>query len=554
MTLPEDSNSGARVNVSRFLDRMGTERGDASALLIPRGRDRQGDIDYLQLSFRELAIEQDGWAARLRERGIQRGSRVLLMARPGLPLIALCFALFKIGAVPVVIDPGMGLRSFLACVRRSEPEALVGIGIAIWVSRIFRSAFRSVRTKVMVGGPLSRAPVAENGAGIQAAETRSDDLAAILFTSGSTGAPKGVCYEHGMFEAQVEAIRAEYGIEPGEVDLPMLPIFALFNPALGMTTVVPEINPSKPATVDPAKIVQAIEQCGVTNSFGSPVLWKKIGAYCAKRGKRLPSLKRILMAGASAPPELMRQFRGLLKDGHAYSPYGATEVLPVSSISDEAIIDLTRDDALLGKGTCVGRPLPGVEVRILASSDGVLDASALDSPVEQGEIGEIVVTGPSVTKQYDRLPGPTREAKILEGSRVWHRMGDLGYFDLEGRLWFCGRKVERVETGDAVFFTDCCEGVFNRLEEVYRSALIAYSVDGKTVPAIAIEPMPDCFPENGQARDAFIAKLIEIGSKTDATRPIDRFVFQKAFPVDVRHNAKIHRLALAKRITAGSMG
>ena len=115
---------------------------------------------------------------------------------------------------------------------------------------------------------------------------RPGELAAILFTSGSTGAPKGVCYEHGMFDAQVRLIRETYGIEPGEVDLPLLPIFALFNPALGMTSVIPEIDPRHPARADPAKIVQAIRQEKVTNSFGSPTLWRKVAEYCRARRHR----------------------------------------------------------------------------------------------------------------------------------------------------------------------------------------------------------------------------------------------------------------------------
>src|SRR5690606_34747712 len=198
----------------------------------------------------------------------------------------------------------------------------------------------------------------------------------------------------------------------GEVDLPMLPIFALFNPALGMTTVVPEIDPSKPATVDPAKVVQAIRQCGVTNSFGSPALWTKIGAYCVSHDIKLPSLKRILMAGAPVPPALMRQFQGILADGHVHSPYGATEVLPVSSVSDGEVLGFAAERSARGEGTCVGKVLPGVEARILATSDGVLSAGDLERPLPPGEIGEIVVTGPSVTKAYDALPEATALAKI----------------------------------------------------------------------------------------------------------------------------------------------
>lgn len=532
------------ANVSRFLDEKAETQPDVAALMVPRGRDAGGAIDYLRLSFRELAAEQNEWARRFRGKGIGKGERVLLMVKPGLPLIAICFALFKIGAVPVVIDPGMGLKSFLNCVRRSRPDYLVGISLAIWVSRVFRKSFRSLKGKVKVGGPLAR--VADRFCAEAAEQTLASDLAAVLFTSGSTGAPKGVCYEHGMFEAQVEAIRAQYGIEPGEVDLPMLPIFALFNPALGMTTVVPEINPSKPATVDPEKIVQAIEQCGVTNSFGSPALWAKIGVYCDSHDIQLPSLKRILMAGAPVPPSMMKQYRRILPNGHVHSPYGATEVLPVSSVSDEEVLEVAAERSARGEGTCVGRLLPGVEAKILPLSEDALDADALAKELPAGEIGEIVVTGPSVTKAYDGLPEATRLSKVLDGPRVWHRIGDLGYFDGDGRLWFCGRKVERVVADAGIFYTDRCEGVVNVHPNVFRSALIAYSENGAIVPALVLEPFSGMYPNGKDEEEALLSEVRALAANSEVTRGIRHFFLHKGFPVDVRHNAKIHRLALAK--------
>ena len=532
------------ANVSRFLDDKAESQPEVAALMVPRGRKSDGSIDYLRLSFRELAAEQNEWARSFRAKGMGKGSRVLLMVKPGLPLIAICFALFKIGAVPVVIDPGMGLKSFLNCVRRSKPEYLVGISLAIWVSRVFRKSFRSLRGKVKVGGPLVR--VAGGFEEELAEPTQIDDLAAVLFTSGSTGAPKGVCYEHGMFEAQVEAIRAQYEIQPGEVDLPMLPIFALFNPALGMTTVVPEINPSKPATVDPPKIIQAIKQCGVTNSFGSPALWSKIGVYCDSHDIQLPSLKRILMAGAPVPPTVMRQYRRILPNGHVHSPYGATEVLPVSSVSDEEVLQVAAERSAKGEGTCVGRLLPRVEAKILPLSEDELKAEALENELPPGEIGEIVVTGASVTKEYDQLPEATRLSKILEGNRVWHRIGDLGYFDSDGRLWFCGRKVERVETESGAYYTDLCEGVVNVHSKVFRSALIAYSKNGTVLPALVIEPFEDQYPSSGDEEAKLLDEVRELAANKEVTAGIRHFFLHKGFPVDVRHNAKIHRLSLAK--------
>ncbi len=532
------------VNVSRFLDEKAQSQPEVAALMVPRGRTADGAIDYLSLSFRELAAEQNEWARRFRAKGMGKGSRVLLMVKPGLPLIAICFALFKIGAVPVVIDPGMGLKSFLKCVDRSKPEFLVGISLAVWVSRVFRKSFRSVRAKMKVGGPLVR--VANSFSEEVPEATLRDDLAAVLFTSGSTGAPKGVSYEHGMFEAQVEAIRTQYDIQPGEVDLPMLPIFALFNPALGMTTVVPEINPSKPATVDPKKIVQAIQQCGVTNSFGSPALWAKIGVYCDSHDIEFSTLNRILMAGAPVPPTMMKQYKRILPNGHVHSPYGATEVLPVSSVMDDDVLEVAAARSARGEGTCVGKILPGVEARILPLKEDAMDASDLEKQVAPGEIGEIVVTGPSVTKAYDQLPEATRLSKILDGERVWHRIGDLGYLDSDGRLWFCGRKVERVEAVDGVYYSDRCEGVVNVHLKVFRSALIRYEVDGAVVPALVLEPFSGMYPQSNDEEESFLEEVRSLAAACEVTAGIRHFFLHRGFPVDVRHNAKIHRLTLAK--------
>ncbi len=533
--------SGKTVNVARHLPAMAASAPDREALLVPRGRGQSG-IDYQRLTFAELDAEVDARRRRLTEAGVTRGTRVLLLVKPGLELIAMVFALFKAGAVPVLIDPGMGLRGFLRCVRHTRPEAMVAIPAGIWLARVFRGDFRSVRVRLRADEREARQPGAEP---LPLEPTGPRDPAAVLFTSGSTGPAKGVCYEHGMFEAQVRLIRSQYGIEPGEIDLPMLPVFALFNPALGMTTVVPEINPSRPASVDPAKIVQAIRQCGVTNSFGSPVLWKKIGRHCRERGIRLPSLRRILMAGTAAPPSVLRDYRHILDGGEIHTPYGATEALPVCSISGTEILGETAVLTEEGRGTCVGRPVPEIEARVLPVAAGPLSAPTPALPT--GEIGEIAVRGPVVTRAYDGLPEATAAAKIPDGDDVWHRMGDLGYFDEAGRLWFCGRLAERVEAGEKIHYTDCCEAVFNTHPHVFRTALIGWESPAGRVPALAVEPEPGMFPRGQAARRALAGELAALGANHPHTREITRFFFVKHFPVDVRHNAKIHRRTLARR-------
>jgi acyl-CoA synthetase (AMP-forming)/AMP-acid ligase II len=532
----------ANANIARHLEAMAAAQPRTPALKVPRGRTRAGDIDYLTLSFAELAAEAAAWEARLRAAGVARGDRTLVMVRPGLPLIAAAFALFRLGAVPVIIDPGMGLRSFLACVARTRPRALVGIPLAQLASRIFRGPFRSVVLRVPVPGSLT-ARLASPGRpfpapAAPAAPNEAGDLAAILFTSGSTGAPKGVCYEHGMFEAQIRLIRDTYGISPGEIDLPLLPIFALFNPALGMTSVVPEIDPRRPAAVDPAKIVQAIRQEGVTNSFGSPTLWRIIGDYCRERKLALPSLRRVLCAGAPVPAALWAQAAEFLPNGRLHSPYGATEALPVSSVGGD---EIARGAARAGAP--VGRPLPGIGVKIIAISDRPIPTLADAVELPAGQVGEIIVAGPVVTKAYDGLPAATAAAKIAgPAGSSWHRMGDCGSLDADGGLWFHGRQAERVETATGPLFTEPCERVFRAHPRAARCALIGLGGRGRQVPALVVEARVRGAADAGR----LAAELRALGRRSPATADIRDFYFRPKFPVDVRHNAKIHRLALAR--------
>jgi acyl-CoA synthetase (AMP-forming)/AMP-acid ligase II len=532
-------------NVAHYLAEQARGQPDGVAVRAPDGRLADGSIRYQARSFGSLEAEASAAAHLLTDLGIARGTRVLLMVKPGLDLIRVVFALFKVGAVPIVIDPGMGLSKFLKCVRHSNPSAVVGIPAAILVARLFRPSFKGVSVKFSVGRKFARqlSRFEDRGA-FPVVDSAVDELAAILFTSGSTGPAKGVCYAHGMFMAQVEAIRAQYDIEPGEVDLPMLPVFALFNPALGMCTVVPEMNPSRPATVDPAKIVQAIEQNQVTNSFGSPALWTKIARYCEAHSVTLPSIRRILMAGAPVPPALMRQMQAILPNGEIHTPYGATEALPVSSISATEVLKETAERTQRGEGTCVGAPLPLVSVRVIEPVEGAIGTIASVVNCAVGVIGEIVVKGPSVTRGYDALAKADGESKIQDGEYLWHRMGDMGWLDASGRLWFCGRKAERVLTQDEPLYTDCCEALFNQHPEVFRSALID---TGGGVPGLVIEPEVGQFPRSAAARRRFEASLAALGQTCAMTAAIDRFYFEKSFPVDVRHNAKIHRLSLARK-------
>lgn len=540
------------LNIARYLPQMARERPDQVAVVTGVGRDAQGKVIYERLTFAELDRASDAYAWGLTAYGIGRGARVLLMVRAGLPLISLTFALFKAGCIPILIDPAMGRQNLAQCIAECEPDALIGVERAHVARLLFRKAFRSVTRAVTVGRRWfwGGATLDELRVDLRTPfpiETmRSDDTAAILFTTGSTGVPKGVLYEHGMFNAQVEIIKDLYQLEPGEVEMPAFPLFALFNVAMGVTSAIPDLDPTRPAACDPAKIVEIIRDQGVTSTFGSPAIWNKVTRYCQAQGIRLPTLRRVLMAGAPVPLAIHERFQPILTPpADTHTPYGATEALPVASFSGREVMAAMAERNDLTAGTCVGFPAPGVTLRIIPISDEEISTWDESLALPPYAVGEIAVKGPAATKSYVNREHSTRLAKIREGATIWHRMGDLGYLDAAGRLWFYGRKSHRVQLADSCLYTEPCEMVFNQHPDVYRSALVGIQRGGAAAAAIIIEPEAGRLPASPAARERFTQELLALGAQHPMTAGIATILFHPSFPVDIRHNAKIFREKLA---------
>jgi acyl-CoA synthetase (AMP-forming)/AMP-acid ligase II len=540
-------------NIAGHLTEMARLQPSRPAVICAQGRDEKGLVAYEQLTFRELEEASNRLACGLESAGIRRGVRTALMVPPGPDFFALSFALFKTGAVPVLIDPGIGIRNLDACLAHAQPEAFIGIPKAHAVRATLGWARGSIRINVTVGAKWfwgghtlrelrARIPADQP---FTAVEPASDETAAILFTSGSTGAPKGAVYTHEIFNAQVAHIRGLYGIQPGELDLATFPLFALFGPALGMTAVVPEMDPTRPANVDPANIVSAIEKFGITNMFGSPALIDRVGRHGEAHGIKLSTLRRVISAGAPVPARTLARFVTMLRPGaQVFTPYGATECLPVASIGSDEVLGETRHRTDQGAGICIGRPVPGLAAKIIRITDDAIANwdDTLELPAR--EIGEIAVKAAHATKTYFNLPAATALAKIPDPASggFYHRMGDVGYFDELGRLWFCGRKAHRVVTPQGTRFTVPCEGVFNRNPRVYRTALVGVRRNDATEPVLCVELEAGA---GSVSKETIRAELRELGSQNECTRQIQTILFHPAFPVDVRHNAKIFRDKLA---------
>ncbi|MBU6333756.1 MAG: AMP-binding protein [Chloroflexi bacterium] len=545
-------------NVARYLPLMARERAEQTAIVSVARRERSGRLHYVRWTYAELDRESDAYAHGLLAAGICRGTRVLLMVRAGLPLIGLTFALFKLGAVPIVIDPAMGRRNLLQCITECAPQALIGVPRAHLARLLFPAPFRTLQTAVTVGprlgwGGPTLAALRQQGLGRGAfppADAPADELAAILFTTGSTGVPKGVEYTHGIFDAQVQLIRDVYHITAGEIEMPAFPLFSLFNVALGLTSAIPPLDPTRPAQCDPRGIVRMIHDLQVTSSFGSPAIWRRVAAYCLSARLTLPSLRRVLMAGAPVPLEVHRQLHQLMPaDGDSHTPYGATEALPIVSAPGRAILAAHAEHPGPLGGTCVGWPLPGTTVRIIAIDDAAIAVwhDALALPPEH--VGEIVVRGPTVTARYHQRPAATRLAKIADGDAVWHRMGDIGRLDAAGRLWFYGRKSHRVILPDQTLFTEPVELVFNSHPAVRRTALVGVAHGDGIRPVVCVELPDGRIPGRADAA-RLIDGLRTLGAAYAPTAQIDTFLFHRGFPVDIRHNAKIFREQLARWASA----
>ncbi len=516
------------TNVASHLTGMAARQPSTVAVRYPDGRGGWGEITYAGLERDTVRI-----AKGLVSVGIGPGVRTVLMVPPGRDFFALVFAMFRCGAIPIVVDPGMGVANLATCLAESAPEAFVGIPKAHLARLVLGWSRWTIRTTVWVGTRISPSGFTLEGIRRRGERAQSsvdqaggDDVAAILFTSGSTGTPKGAVYTHANFAAQVTLLRDLYGIEPGEVDLATFPLFALFDPALGMTTVVPDMDFTRPGSVTPQNILDPLRRFDVTNAFGSPALWRRVVADASDPAD-FASVRRVLSAGAPVPTRVLQSLRSLLPEGaQVFTPYGATEALPVASIGSDEILGETAARTADGAGVCVGRAVAPNDVRVIRIDDGPIATWSDDLCVPDGEVGEIVVKGPTVTQTYFARSDSTRAAKIADGDVVRHRMGDVGYFDDAGRLWYCGRKAHRVETPDGPVFPMQVErmldgdGLQTALVGVGDRAAICYRGD----------------------KDA-----LRVRAKHPAAARVSEYLHHpRPFPVDPRHNAKIRRELLAE--------
>lgn len=485
--------------------------------------------NWIPLTYRDIFDQTQRFISGLEAGGYIPGMTAALLTPPSADFFPFALALLKLGITPILVEPALGIKKIRDVYEESKPDIFVGNPLTHALRMIFGWGRKSVKHNLTIN-QSSRFTFHESSS---IARRPLSERAAIIYTSGSTGLPKGAIYTQENLAAQLELLKNTFNISPDEIDLPAFPLYALIDLLLGVTSVIPDINFPVPGKTDPAKVIGAIQKFNVTNMFASPVVLDILAAHGVPRSVKLPSLKRIITAGAPAAIDLQKRFRHLLADHTSlFGIYGATESLPIAKVESHDVFAL-EEKTKNGAGICLGKPIGGVTVRIIPITDEPIEEWQDSLTVKPNVVGEITVQSAATTREYLNRPESNRISKIEYRGEVIHRMGDVGYFDDEGRLWYCGRKSHRVITKDDVLFTEQIENIFNAHPQIYRTALVG--VSGEPVLWVELEKRVRV------NEDKIRRELMDMAKHHSQASTIKKFLFIKKLPTDVRHNSKIIR-------------
>ena len=493
------------------------------ARLVARARlhpDRVAIADRAQrLTFSELADRTGRVAARLRASGVAPGDHVLVFVPMSVELYATLLGTLRMGAAAVFVDAWADRRRLAAAVAAAAPAAFVGTPRA----HLLR----------LVSGAVRRIPRAFTPAGLFRGRTVDSPVEAVggdapalmTFTTGTTGTPKAAVRSHRFLVAQHEALMAHLQLGPTDIDMPTLPVFVLNNLAGGVTSIIPDADPRRPADIDPHRVFKQMVRESVTTSSGSPAFYERLAAWCERERRQLP-LRAVFTGGAPVLPPLARRLRDAVT-GSAHVVYGSTEAEPIAGITADEMVQL----AGTADGVCVGQPVAHIRLKLIQPHDEpiVLGAGGWSEwEVAAGEAGEVVVAGAHVLAGYANDEESDRRNKVRDGSVTWHRTGDAARRDDEGRVWLLGRVRERVVRDGVTWWPLPAEVRALAVPGVTHAAYVGVAGGARETEAVLCVECPagDRSGIEAAVRDAI------------APWPVDRVHVMKRIPRDPRHASK----------------
>ena len=482
--------------------------------------------DRSSVTFSELDSRVATFAQALVQHGVEAGERVAVLVPPSIDLIALVYACWRIGAVTVIADRGLGLNGLGSAVKSSRVQHLVGIRSAVIAARTLRWAPRASLIDLK---SLQKSMQLEGLKQLGRPEPEDDAMAAILFTSGATGPAKGVRYTHSQLGAQRDVLQRVYNITDADSFVAAFAPFALFGPALGITTGLADMDVTSPATLTAKALDDACRATQATMVFASPAALVNVLKTASSNVNSLHQVRLVMSAGAPVPIETLRHMQKLCPQAEMHTPYGMTEVLPVADLSLQQ-----REDVGEGSGVCVGRAVDGCNVKVVSIDGGI-------SELPIGVTGEIVVSARWMSLGYNRLWLTQQKARFASDGFTWHRTGDVGHLDSDGNLWIEGRVVHMIHTAQGSITPVPLETVCETISGVQRAAAVGIGEPGIQQIVIVLET--DQKNEN-VASAALTAQVRQALGQVDVVAVWET----KKLPVDIRHNSKIDRTALGQRM------
>ena len=480
------------------------------------------------ITYAEFSSLVATFATTLQKRGVKQGDRIALLVPPSIDLIAVVYACWRIGAVTVIADRGLGLRGLGAAVASARVQHVVGVPQAVMAARVLHWA---PRARFLSPKSLRRGQKVASLIDVSSAIPLANDPAAVLFTSGATGPAKGVRYTHGQLCAQRDSLQATYGITRDDRFVAAFAPFALYGPALGICTGLADMDVTAPSTLTAQALNDACSRINATMVFASPAALLNVVRTATTSLPALSRVRLVMSAGAPVPIETLENTALLAPHAELHTPYGMTEALPVADISLSA-----RRRIGNGRGVCVGKPVIGAEVLIASLRNG--------EQIEQcapGETGEVLVLAPWVSSGYDRLWLTEQRARpvvlVDNQEHVWHRTGDVGHIDMSGHLWIEGRVVHLIHTSEGTITPVPLEIAVESLHSVNRAAVVAVGPIGVQQVVIVVET-------NENSEGPASAELAAEVRRVVAPQLIAAVYTSKQLPVDIRHNSKIDRTAL----------
>ncbi len=554
-------------NLADIVLRVAREDPERIAVIDLDGWEGYGTRRYKRHTYAELSADVESVAVGLREMGIAELTRIVCMSPPSYETCVVGVALTRVGAFSIWIDPAVGYRNVAERLSRVQPEAFLGNALAHLGRITFGWGPRDLRKLVLTESPLvpggriikgfppfpgarsikslrRHAPAAP-----QPPQVGPDDPCAVLYTTGSTGPAKPSLYLHRNFCQLFRNAHHSWRFDPDHevpVDMAVFPAFLFIPISAGGTMVVPPIDFARqgPAKVNSAAMIQVINDCKVGSFFAAPILIENLAREALARNLTMPSLKRVIGAGAPISGPVERMLNAVMApDGELAANYGATEAMPSTELSSHEHLDGLWDMTEQGAGVCVGYALPGVELKIIDIVDGPVDSVEETSQLPTGHVGEILVRGKHVSPEYYRDPESTHKNKVPDPQGDWHRFGDVGYLDAQGRLWVCGRVSQRVKAAGGNVFPLQVEPLFDAHPKVRRSGLVGVPGPAGELPVLCVEVEP------GVGRNELAGlrqELLARAADSEMANQIHAILFKDTLPVDPRHNSKIERGHLAE--------